>query len=182
MDHLTPHNTKTPIRVPYYQQRPDDDGHITPVGGYAYIFEAIVKYHADELVVAEREYVWRDHVALWFEQCLRGRVYNLCYALLDKIYFGLLRSILGPEVADVDFTKRDNDGVTYLTTAALGRCLFEWKSRVEGSDMQAKKALKCQYTAILEQTRHVLRHLAWFRDVTSTCDAEWIESRFWLID
>lgn len=159
MEHLLPVGQRAPIRVPNYQQRPDVDGKIATVDDCAGLFSAVIRQ------ATSTETIPYDEIeALWVEYCHRGRVYNLCHALLDQFYFGLLYQILGPSIVIADFTVRDGDGHVFLSTAKLGEYLAKWLARVAQIDGNETTQHSNRIFSLLNQASLVLRHLSNFLD------------------
>ena len=154
MEHLLPPGIKAPFRIPCYQQRPDINGKIDSVDDYAPLFEATVKVDRSTFLEnASAAFV------LWLHHCRIAGGYNLCFALLDQLYFRALHFILGPDVVLANFVERDEDGSVFLTTAVLENYLLAWKEWIAALDDNKKVRLNQQIKVMLEQASAILTHL-----------------------
>ncbi|KAK5725786.1 hypothetical protein LTR15_003976 [Elasticomyces elasticus] len=165
MEHLLPHNTRPPFRIPY--TCPPKDSEASTTDEYPALFAEVRALQSRGASATMQE-----HYEIWLKHCRGPRMVHLCFALLNKFFFGQLGCLFGEEANPgmvEDFCLFEGKAV-YLTTASLTWHLSEWqkymKNVLQGESDEERKIRINTIRAMLESNAIILRHLSWFLDYT----------------
>ncbi|KAK3632783.1 hypothetical protein LTR22_020467 [Elasticomyces elasticus] len=165
MEHLLPHNARPPFRVPY--TCPPKDSEAPTTDEYQALFVEVRALQSRGASATMQE-----HYEIWLKHCRGPRMVHLCFALLNKFFFGQLGCLFGEEANPgmvEDFCLFEGEDV-YLTTASLPWHLSEWQRYIrnvlQGESEEERKIRINTIRAMLESNAIVLRHLSWFLDYT----------------
>ncbi|KAK5735928.1 hypothetical protein LTR17_007763 [Elasticomyces elasticus] len=165
MEHLLPHDLAPPFRVPYIHPQKDSEAPTTDE--YQALFAEVRALQSRGASATMQE-----HYEIWLRHCRGPRMVHLCFALLNKFFFGQLGCLFGEEANPgmvEEFCLFEGKDV-YLTTASLPWHLSEWqkyiKNVLQGESYEERKIRINTIYDMLEANAMLLRHLSWFLEYT----------------